>query len=103
MWMHAHGSRLGRQTHSQSMVDWGAHGTHPNGHNISEVDWGGSDSRSNHMTEFLLSEVDWGAHDSSFFLFLVNIDYDPKPMELFTQGLWENYSRQYPPLLSLGT
>ena len=45
------------------------------------------------MTEFLLSEVDWGAHDSSFFFFLVNIDYDPKPMELFTQGLWENYSR----------
>ena len=40
------------------------------------------------MTEFLLSEVDWGAHDSSFFPFLVNIDYDAKPMEFFTQGLW---------------
>ena len=40
------------------------------------------------MTEFLLSEVDWGAHDSSFFLFLVNIAYDAKPMEFFTQGLW---------------
>ena len=22
-----------------SMIDWGTHGTHPNGHNISEVDW----------------------------------------------------------------
>ena len=40
------------------------------------------------MTEFLLSEVDWGAHDSSFFLFLVNFDYDAKPMEFFSQELW---------------
>ena len=40
------------------------------------------------MNELLLSEVDWGAHDSSFFPFLVNIDYDAKPMEFFTQGLW---------------
>ena len=39
------------------------------------------------MDEFLLSEVDWGAHDSSFFLFLVNIDYEAKPMKFFTQGL----------------
>ena len=65
-----------------SMVYWGAHETHPNGHNISEVDWRGHDSSSNHMNEFLLSEVDWGAHDSSFFLLLVNIDYDAKPMVL---------------------
>ena len=71
-----------------SMVDWGAHGPHPNGHNISEVDWGGHDSSSNHMNEFLLSEGDWGAHDSSFFLFLVNIDYDAKPKDFFTQELW---------------
>ena len=47
------------------MVDWGAHGTYPNGHNI--------------------SEIDWGAHDSSFFLFLVNIDPDAKPKDFFTQ------------------
>ena len=40
------------------------------------------------MNEFLVSEVDWGGHDSSFFLFLANIDYDAKPMEFFTQGLW---------------
>ena len=52
-----------------SMVDWRAHETHPNGHNISEVDWGGHDSSSNHINEFLLSEIDWGAHDSSFSLF----------------------------------
>ena len=71
-----------------SMVNWGTHQTHPNGHNISEVDWGDHDSCSNHMTEFLLSEVDWGAHDSTFFLFLVNIVYDAKTMEFFTQGLW---------------
>ena len=40
------------------------------------------------MNEFLLSEVDWGAHNSRFFLFLENTDYDAKPMEFFTQGLW---------------
>ena len=71
-----------------SMLDWKTHETHPNGHNISEIDWGGHDSRSKYMTEFLLSEVDLGAHDSSFFLFLVNMDYDAKPMEFFTQGMW---------------
>ena len=69
------------------MVYWGTHGTHPNGHNISAVDWGDHDSSSNHMNEFLLSEVDWGAHDSSFFLFPVNIDYDAKPKDFFTQEL----------------
>ena len=73
---------------ANSMVDWGAHETHPNRHNISEIDWGGHGSKSNHMTEFLLFEDDWGAHDSSFFLFLVNIDCDAKSMEFFTQGLW---------------
>ena len=26
-----------------SMVDWGAHETHPNGQSITEVDWGGCD------------------------------------------------------------
>ena len=71
-----------------SMVDWGAHETHPNGHNISEIDWGGHGSSSNHMTELLLSEGDSGAHDSSFFRFLVNFDYDANPMEFFTQELW---------------
>ena len=70
------------------MVNWGTHETHPNGHNISEVDWVGHGSRSNHRTEFLHSEVDWGAHDSNIFLFLVNTDYGAKPMEFFTQGLW---------------
>ena len=40
------------------------------------------------MTEFLLCEVDWAAHDSSFFFLLVNINYDAKPMEFFTKGLW---------------
>ena len=68
-----------------SMVDWGAHETHPTGHSIPEVDWGGHDSSSNHMNEFLSSEVDWGAY---FFLFLANIDYDAKAMEFLTQGLW---------------
>ena len=38
-----------------SMVDWGTHGTHPNGDNISEVDLGGYGSSSNQMTEFFLS------------------------------------------------
>ena len=76
----------GSKLRVSSVVDWGAHETHPNGHNISAVDWGGHDSSSNHMNEFLLSEGDWGAHDSSFFLFLVNID--AKPKEYFIQGLW---------------
>ena len=71
-----------------SMVNWGVHETHPNGHNISEVDWVNHDSSSNHMNEFLLSEVDWGAHDSSFFLFLANIDYAAKPKDFFTQEYW---------------
>ena len=71
-----------------SVADWEADQAHPNGHSIAEVDWGGHDSSSNHMNEFLLSEVDWGAHYSSFFLFLVNIDYDAKPKEYFIQGLW---------------
>ena len=66
----------------------GTHETHANGHNISEVDWGGHHSSSNHMNEFIFSEVDWGAHDSSFFLFLVNIDYHAMPMEFSTQRLW---------------
>ena len=36
-----------------------------------------------------ISEEDWGAlHDSSFFLFLVNIDYDAKPKYFYTQELW---------------
>ena len=85
-----------------SMVNWGTHETHPNRHNISEVDWGGHDSSSNHMNEFLLSEVDWGAHDSSFFLFLVNIDYDAKPMEFFTQGLWGELQQKMSSTLLIG-
>ena len=51
-----------------SVVDWQRHETYPTGHNISEVDWG-------------------ALHDSSFFLFLVNIDYDAKPKDFFTQEL----------------
>ena len=74
------------------MVDWGTHGTHPNGHTIYEVDLGGHGSSSNHMTEFSLSEVDWGAHDSSFFLYLVYIDLDAKPKDFFTQELWGGLS-----------
>ena len=52
-----------------SVVDWRRHETYPTGHNISEVDWG-------------------ALHDSSFFLFMVNIDYDAKPKDFFTQEVW---------------
>ena len=52
-----------------SVVDWQRHETYPTGHNISEVDWG-------------------SLHDSSFFLLLVNIDYDAKPKDFLTQELW---------------
>ena len=51
-----------------SVVDWQSHEAYPTGHNISEVDWG-------------------ALHDTSFFLFLVNIDYDAKPKDFFTQEL----------------
>ena len=86
---------------ANSMVYWGTHGTHPNGHNTSAVDWGDHGSRSNLMTEFLLSEFDWGAHDSSFFLFLVNIDYDAKPKDFFTQELWGGLPQRTSSPLSL--
>ena len=58
-----------------SVVDWQWHETYPTGHNISEVDWG-------------------ALHDSSFFLFLVNIDYDAKPKDLFTQEFWGGLSER---------
>ena len=73
-------------------VDWGRNlklNYTSGGLNISEVDWGDHDPSTNNMNEILLSEVDWGVlHDSSFFLFLVNIDYDAKPKDFFTQELW---------------
>ena len=55
-----HGSMLievdrGGKLRTNSVVDWGAHETHPNVHSITEVDWGGHDSSSNHMNEFLFS------------------------------------------------
>ena len=73
-------------------VDWGRNlklNYTSGGLNISEVDWGDHDPSTNNMNEILLSEMDWGVlHDSSFFLFLVNIDYDAKPKDFFTQELW---------------
>ena len=44
----------------------------------------------------MLSEVDWGAHDSSFFLYLVCIDHDAKPKDLFTQELWGELPQRRP-------
>ena len=52
-----------------SVVDWQRHETYPTGHNISEVYWG-------------------ALHNSSFFHLLINIDYDAKPKDFFTQELW---------------
>ena len=57
------------------VVDWRMHETYPTGHNISDVDWG-------------------ALHDSSFFHFLVNIDYDAKPKDFFTQELWGGLSER---------
>ena len=45
------------------MANWQGHETHPTGHKISGVDWGGQDPNPNHVNESLLSEVDWGAHN----------------------------------------
>ena len=58
-----------------SVIDWQSHETYPAGHNISEVDWG-------------------ALHDSSFFVFLVNIDYDAKPKDFFIQELWGGLSER---------
>ena len=52
-----------------SVVDWQSHETYPTGHNISEVDWG-------------------AVHESSHFHFLVNIDYEAKTKDFFTEELW---------------
>ena len=78
------------------------HKTHPTGHNTSEVDWGGHDTNPNHVHESLLSEVDWGAHHPSVFLFLVNIDYDAKPIEFFIQGLWGEPQHRTPYIPLIG-
>ena len=61
----------GRETLNQlnSVVHWQSHETYPTGNNITGVDWG-------------------ALHDSSFFLFLINIDYDAKPKDFFTQESW---------------
>ena len=41
--------------------------------------------------------MDWGAlHDSSFLLFLVNIDYDVKPKDFFTQEIWGGLPERTP-------
>ena len=87
------------------MANWQDHGTHPTGHNTTEVDLGGHAPNPNHVNESLLSEVDWGTHDSSVFLFLVNIDYDAKPNESSIQGLWGelNHRTPYIPLIGLQT
>ena len=78
------------------------HKTHPTGHNTSEVDWGGHDPNPNHVHESLLSEIDWGAHHPSVFLFLVNIDYDTKPIEFFIQGLWGEPQHRTPYIPLIG-
>ena len=52
-----------------SVIDWQSHETYPTGHNISEVDCR-------------------ALHNSSFFVFLVNIDYDAKPKYFFKQEFW---------------
>ena len=78
------------------------HKTHPTGHNTSEVDLGGHDPNPNHVHESLLSEVDWGAHHPSVFLFLVNIDYDARPIEFFIQGLWGEPQHRTPYIPLIG-
>ena len=64
------------------------------GYMLKEVDWGDKSNFTScgcpmaNWHESLLSEVDWGAHHSSDVLFLVNIDYDAKSQDFFTQGIW---------------
>ena len=93
-------TKMSRYTSSGCMlmeVDWGGKvnlNYTSSKYMLMEVDWGDHGSSSNHMTEILLSEVDWGALDSSCFLFLVNIDYDAKPKDLFSQELWGELSQR---------
>ena len=64
------------------------------GYMLKEVDWGDKSNCTScgcpmaNWHESFLSEVDWGAHHSSVFLFLVDIDYDAKSQDFFTQGIW---------------
>ena len=62
------GDDWGGKLIDNSMVHCGTHETHPNGHNIPDLDWGGHGSSFNHMTVFLLSDVDLEliTHVSSF-------------------------------------
>ena len=55
--------------------DWRRHEIYATGHSISEVDWG-------------------ALHNSSFFHFLVNIDYDAKPKDFFRQEIWGGLSER---------
>ena len=68
MWIHVKEVDWGGKHPINSVVDWQSHEAYPTGHNISEVDCG-------------------ALHDSSFLLILVNIDYDSKRKDFFTQEL----------------
>ena len=63
----------------------------------SEVHWGDHDPSLDPVDEYSISEVDWGTHDSSYFLYLVYIEFDVKPKRNFlTQELWGVGSTQVP-------
>ena len=78
------------------------------GYMLKEVDWGDKPNCTScgcpmaNWHESLLSEVDWGAHQSSVFLFLVNIDYDAKPIEFFIQRLWGEPQHRIPYIPLIG-
>ena len=83
-----------------SEVDWGAHETHQNGHSITIVDWGCRDPTLYPMDGCILSDVDWGADDASFFLDLVHIDHDAKPLVSSPKDCGDDYHKGHlPPLL----
>ena len=83
-----------------SMVNLGAHETHPNEHRTTRIHWGDHDSSLNTMDKYSISKVDWGVHDSSYFLHLVHVDLDANPKDFFTQELWGGLSQGHLPHLS---
>ena len=54
----------GGKPRANCVDDWGGHETRPNGHSITEVDWGCHGASPYNMNESLSSEVDWGGHDA---------------------------------------
>ena len=59
-------------------------------------------SRNVRLSVLFYLDFNRGAHHPSVFLFLVNIDYDAKPIEFFIQGLWGEPQHRTPYIPLIG-